>query len=73
LRGVKNREMTMPKRKQAEKFAALGEKDCWHLYGLQVLTPSKFASVVGKVLKGHYTLTNSGTRRKAVAGLDSRF
>ena len=50
----------MPKRKEVEKFAVLGEKDCWHLYSLQVLTPKKFATVVGKVLKGHHTLV--GTR-----------
>ncbi len=46
----------MPRRKEAEKFAVLGKKDCWHLYGLQVLTPNKFASVVGKILKGSHTL-----------------
>ena len=46
----------MPKRKEAEKFAILGKKDCWHLYGLQVLTPNKFAAVVGKILQGSHTL-----------------
>ena len=46
----------MPRRKEAEKFAVLGEKDCWHLYGLQVLTPKKFATVVGKILRGNHTL-----------------
>jgi len=46
----------MPKRKEAEQFAKLGEKDCWHLYGLQVLPPNKFAFVVSKVLRGNYAL-----------------
>ncbi len=48
----------MPKRKEAEQFAVLGDKDCWHLYGLQVLTPNKFVEVVGKILQGRYGLIN---------------
>jgi hypothetical protein len=46
----------MPRRKEAEKYAVLGEKDCWHLYSLQMLTPKKFATVVGKILQGSHTL-----------------
>lgn len=46
----------MPKRKEPEKFAVLGHKDCWHLYGLQVLSPNKFSKVVGKILSGKYAL-----------------
>lgn len=49
----------MPKRKEDQKFAELGEKDCWHSYGLQVLSPNKFSSVVGKILRGHYSLITS--------------
>ena len=49
----------MPKRKKVEKYATLGKKDCWQLYGLQMLSPSKFATVVGKVLQGQYALTNA--------------
>lgn len=49
----------MPKRKKREEFAALGKKDCWHLYGLQMLSPAKFAAVVGKVLQGQCSLTNA--------------
>ncbi len=49
----------MPKRKEEQKFAELGEKDCWHSYGLQVLSPTKFSSVVGKILRGHYMLITS--------------
>jgi len=48
----------MPRRKEAEQYAVVGEKDCWHLYGLQALAPSKFALVVGNVLKGRYWLIN---------------
>jgi hypothetical protein len=48
----------MPKRKEAEKFAAVGSKDCWHSYGLQTLTPAKFAMVVGKILSGNYVLVS---------------
>ena len=55
----------MPKRKEAEEFAAVGEKDYWHLYGLQVLSPNKFVSVVGKVLNGKYTLISSRWKNKA--------
>ena len=55
----------MPKRKEAEEFAAIGEKDYWHLYGLQVLAPNKFAAVVGKILNGQYTLINSNLNKKA--------
>jgi hypothetical protein len=46
----------MPKRKETEKFAAVGSKDCWHSYGLQTLAPAKFAMVVGKILSGNYML-----------------
>ena len=49
----------MPKRKEAERFAVLGEKDCWHLYGLQELSPNKFASVVSNVLTGRFILVNT--------------
>lgn len=52
----------MPKRKEADQFAVVGEKDCWHLYGLQVLSPNKFAAVVGRVLEGKYWLINPELR-----------
>jgi hypothetical protein len=54
----------MPKRKEAERFAAVGTKDCWHSYGLQVLSPTKFAFVVGQILKGRYTLVNQRTENR---------
>ncbi len=46
----------MPKRKEPEKFAKRGEKNCWHPYSLQFLSPSKFNLVVGKILGGQYDL-----------------
>lgn len=49
----------MPKRIKQEEYAVIGKKDCWQLYGLQVLSPGKFASVVGKVLKGQCSLINA--------------
>ena len=62
----------MPKRKQAENYAAVGEKDCWHLYGLQVLTPNKFSDVVGKILQGRYNLIGPGvSRRSTTAAISS--
>ncbi len=49
----------MPKRKENQKFASLGKKDCWHSYGLQMLTPTKFSHVVSKILCGRYNLISS--------------
>ena len=46
----------MPKRKEPENFAKLGEKNCWHAYSLQLLSPAKFNLVVGKILGGQYDL-----------------
>lgn len=46
----------MPRRKEEDNYADVGEKDCWHSYSLQVLTPAKFSSVVEKILDGQYTL-----------------
>ncbi|HUV30265.1 MAG TPA: hypothetical protein VMY05_04120 [Acidobacteriota bacterium] len=59
----------MPKRKEAEEFAVVGEKDCWHLYGLQVLSPNKFVTVVGRILQGRYWLINPGIPDKTGARL----
>ena len=46
----------MPRRKEPEKYADLGPKDCWHIYGLQGLSPKKFANAVGEILKGRHDL-----------------
>ena len=54
----------MPKRKENQDFASKGEKDCWHSYGLQMLTPTKFSTVVGKILRGRYVLISSKLDRR---------
>lgn len=46
----------MPKRKEPENFAPTGEKDIWQSYSLQALSPSKFVTVVAKILNGRYLL-----------------
>ncbi len=60
----------MPRRKEEENYAELGEKDCWHSYGLQVLGPSQFSSVVGKILSGQYTLIVVGSEKPATPGVN---
>ena len=34
----------------------LREKDCWHSYGLQMLSPEKFLQVAGRIIEGRYIL-----------------
>lgn len=46
----------MPRKKEPEKYAVLGRKDCWHVYGLQGLPPKKFALVVSSILNGRHAL-----------------
>ena len=46
----------MPRKKEPEKYAVLGRKDCWHVYGLQGLPPKKFAFVVSSILNGRHDL-----------------
>lgn len=46
----------MPPRKEVERFARVGTKDCWHPYGLQGLTPDKFVKVVSRILSGKFEL-----------------
>jgi len=58
----------MPKRIEEKKFANLGEKDCWHPYSLQMLQPSKFTNVVGKILRGRYMLVSSRINRSVQTG-----
>lgn len=57
----------MPKRKEAETFATVGRKDCWHSYSLQNLSPNRFAQVVGKILNGKYILVRRGLDDRATA------
>ncbi|MEA2030337.1 MAG: hypothetical protein U9N55_01915 [candidate division Zixibacteria bacterium] len=54
----------MPKRKIKRKFASLGEKNYWHPYSLQMLQPSKFTIVVGKILRGRYSLVSERIDRR---------
>jgi hypothetical protein len=53
----------MPKRKEPPVYAPLGEKDHWHPYNLQMLTPTKFAGVVGKILDGRYCMIHDRASR----------
>ena len=45
----------------------LREKDCWHSYGLQMLSPEKFLQVVGRIIEGRYVLL---TVRRSAGGLE---
>ncbi|MBU8932387.1 MAG: hypothetical protein KOO62_00120 [candidate division Zixibacteria bacterium] len=53
----------MPKRITDRKYASLGEKDCWHPYSLQMLRPSRFTTVVGKILSGRYLMVSARISR----------
>ncbi len=57
----------MARKKEADKYAVLGKKDCWHLYGLQMLTPKKFSMVVGEILRGRHTLVRPGMQNRVGA------
>ncbi len=46
----------MPRRKEPIEYAEAPVKDCWHPYGLQGLSPRKFAFVTSMILKGKYGL-----------------
>ncbi|MEA1980560.1 MAG: hypothetical protein U9N54_06265 [candidate division Zixibacteria bacterium] len=56
----------MPKRKEPEKFAQLGNKNCWHPYSLQMLSPTKFTLVVGKILRGKYELIRTKNDKRVI-------
>lgn len=61
-----DREHTMPRKKEPEKYAVVGPKDCWHLYALQVLAPKKFAQVVGEIMSGRHTLVKTRVQDRPV-------
>lgn len=46
----------MPKRKEAIKYARVGEKDLWHPLGLQTLNANSFVKVTNKILRGRFGL-----------------
>lgn len=59
----------MPKRKLLPRHESLvGEKDCWHPYSLQMLSPAKFGSVVSRILNGRYTLIHAKGPESAQPG-----
>lgn len=53
----------MPRRKEPIKYARVTVKDCWHPYGLQGLSPDKFAIVTSMILKGKFGLLDLKNRR----------
>jgi hypothetical protein len=55
----------MPARKEAEVFASSDIKDCWHPYGLQGLSPDKFAIVATRILKGKFDLLSLKWKKRA--------
>lgn len=57
----------MPKKKVIDRATTAGPKDSWQLYGLQMLTPNKFVTVVGKILEGKYALVNARNIEQGMA------
>lgn len=51
----------MPRKKAVEQMPVRQSKDCWQLYGLQAMSPNKFAVVVGQILQGKGQLVNART------------
>ena len=49
----------MPRRKNTHTPIKKTEKDCWHLYSLQALDPSRFVKVVQRVMTGRYRLIST--------------
>ncbi len=49
----------MPRRKEHEEFAPLGEKDIWHPYELQSLARRKFIRIVTKILERDYVMLDT--------------
>ncbi|MCX6827084.1 MAG: hypothetical protein NTV06_07465 [candidate division Zixibacteria bacterium] len=46
----------MSMRKEAEQFARVTVKDCWHPYGLQGLNPERFVVVATRILRGEFVI-----------------
>ena len=42
----------MRKNRGTEAYAVPGPKECWHPYGLQMLRPEQFTTVVNSILQG---------------------
>ena len=58
----------MPMRKETINLTRVAIKDCWHPYGLQSLSPEKFAAVTSRILKGKFNLLNVRNGKIAQAG-----
>ncbi len=54
----------MTRRKKEQSAKKTSQKETWPLYSLQQLTPSRFTEVVGKILRGTYTLVLTKFRRE---------
>lgn len=46
----------MPRRKEREEFATIGEKEIWHPYELQSLPMRKFIQIIDKILQRDYLM-----------------
>lgn len=46
----------MPRRKEREEFATIGEKDIWHPYELQSLPMRKFVKIIDKILRRDFVM-----------------
>ncbi len=62
----------MSMRKEVGKYAKVAFKDCWHPFGLQGLSPSKFAIVATQILRGDLTLLDLQPRRITQSDSDER-
>ncbi|MCK4857757.1 MAG: hypothetical protein KAT58_07310 [candidate division Zixibacteria bacterium] len=49
----------MPRRKEHEEYAPVGEKDVWHPYELQSISLRKFITIVNKILRRDYTMIDT--------------
>jgi len=55
----------MPKEKTPTEPAPDIQKDCWALYALQQMRPSKFIRVVGDIMRGRSYLTGNTDHRNS--------
>jgi hypothetical protein len=58
----------MPMRKETITLTRVAVKDCWHPYGLQGLSPEKFAAVTSRILKGKFNLLHIRDTKVAQIG-----
>lgn len=53
----------MPRKKENDKFVAVGSKDIWNPFGLQALAPERFSAVAALILSGKHNLLTFANRR----------